>query len=632
MARRDRALRSGRVRIDGDVDRAVILGISCDYHDAAAALIRGGEVLAAVEEERFSRTKHDASLPERSVASCLAITGIDPSDVDVVAFYEKPLSLVGRYLASRRRRGPGGLRSFVDDAPTLLGTNLMIGYRIDRLLRDLGATRAPQLAYVEHHRSHAAAAFFPSPFADAAVLTIDGIGEWATASIGHGAGRRIDLLEEMRYPDSLGLLYSFFTNYCGFRPNDGEYKVMGLAPYGTPRFVDELSQLATVNEDGSVRVDARRLGWYSPSAARRSPLRSTFGPARTEGDPIEQRHADLAASIQAITETAVLRMAAHAHDLTSSAKLCLAGGVALNCVANGRLLREGPFDELWIQPAAGDAGSAVGAALSIWHEQLGSPREVRPDDAMSAALLGPRVDRGELATWLDDRSLRYRWIADDDELARVVATRLAAGEIIGWYSGRMEFGPRALGARSILADPRQIGVRERLNRSVKQREDFRPFAPAVLLEHASEWFDLCVESPYMLLVAQVAAGHLHEVSTEPDSLEDRSAVVRSDIPACTHVDGSARVQTVDATRNPAFHRLLSAFHDLTGCPVLLNTSFNRAGEPIVATPDDALGTASAAGLDLLVIEGAVIELGPSVTQDPDDVTRPRSTGDTAVTR
>lgn len=606
MGRPARALRSRPG--PAEADRTVILGISCDYHDSAAALIRGGEVLAAVEEERLTRIKHDASLPARSVASCLKIAGIEAGDVDLVAFYEKPLSLVGRYLASRQRRGPAGMRSFVEDAPKLLGANLMVGYRLDRLLRDLGATRSPQITYVEHHRSHAAAAFFPSPFAEAAVLTVDGIGEWATATIGHGAGRRVDLLEEMRYPDSLGLLYSFFTSYCGFDPNDGEFKVMGLAPYGTPRFVEQLSELARVHLDGSVRVDARQLGWYSRSAAGRGRLVSAFGPARRDGEPLEQRHADLAASVQAVTESAVLRMAAHAQDLTGSDRLCLAGGVALNCVANGRLLREGPFAELWIQPAAGDAGSAIGAALSIWHEQLEQPRTASPVDAMSGSLLGPKAGRDEVLSWLEEQDLEHRWIEDPDELATEVAGRLASGEIIGWYAGRMEFGPRALGSRSILADSRDPDVRRRLNRSVKQREDFRPFAPAVLREHAAEWFELDVESPYMLLVAQVRAAHLCEVEVEPSTLEERSEIVRSDIPACTHVDGSARVQTVDSDRSPDFYRLLTAFYGLTGCPVLLNTSFNRAGEPIVATPDDALSTALAAGLDLLVIEGALIEL------------------------
>ncbi len=586
----------------------IVLGVSCDYHDAAAALIIEGRIVAAAEEERFTRRKHDDSVPSNAIAACLDIAGITAAEVGSAVFYEKPLGVVGRYFTSRQQLGPAGLRSFVEDVPTLLRRNLWVGYRIRRVLRDLGAKRPPTIDFIEHHRSHAAAAFYPSPFTHAAVLTVDGIGEWATTTISHGAGHRLTLLEELRYPNSLGLVYSLVTRWCGFRPNDGESKLMGLAPYGEPAYADALSELVTVNDDGSVKVEAARLGWFSGGRAARHLARLLDGPPRAEGTDLTQREADLAASVQQLTETALLAMAVRARELTEEPDLCLAGGVALNCVANGRLASDGPFDSIWIQPAAGDTGSAIGAALALWHDVRGAPRvdHSPAPDGMSGALLGPAIDAEHIARSLTDAAIEFTEY-EPERIDELVSARLADGAIVGWYQGRMEFGPRALGNRSILADPRNALVREVLNASVKGRESFRPFAPAVLAAHAAEWFDLPAPSPYMLIVGRVREEHLVGVTAEPTTIEERSLVPRSTIPACTHIDGSARVQTVSPASNPRFHSLLEAFHRLTGCPVLLNTSFNVADEPIVATVVDAVSTARRSGLDLLVIGGAVIE-------------------------
>jgi carbamoyltransferase len=567
-----------------------VLGVSCDYHDAAAALVVDGEVVAAAEQERFSRHKHDGALPTDAIASCLAIGGIGPDDVDVVVFHEKPLLVASRVLAAKRRRGLRTLGEFTHEAPILLRRNLLVPYRIERAFASLGARRRPTIRYGEHHLSHAAAAFLPSPFAAAAILTVDGIGEWSTASIGHGTHHRVELLAEQRYPDSLGLAYSLLTRWCGFEPNDGEYKLMGLAPYGEPTYREALGELLEVGDDGSLRIDGRLARWWSSRRAPHPRLVSLLGgpPAALGAEPT-RREMDLAASMQALTEDAVLAMAAEAHRLTGEDRLCLAGGVALNCVANGRIAREGPFEQVWVQPAAGDAGSALGAALWWWHTVEGSPRRRSPGDrdAMGAAALGPAFPPDEVEAWLATAGVAHRRVADADALAHEVAGRLAAGAVVGWFDGPMEFGPRALGHRSILADPRGPDVQRDLNLRVKGRESFRPFAPAVLAERATAWFDLDGPSPYMLVTAPVATGR--------------------DLPACTHVDGSARVQTVDAADHRAFHRLLGAFEEATGCPVLLNTSFNVAGEPIVCTPDQALATARRAGLDLLVVGDALIE-------------------------
>ena len=435
-----------------------ILGVSCDYHDAAAALVVDGEIVAAAEQERFSRVKHDAGLPEAAIASCLALGGIEPDDLDVVVFHEKPLVLLSRVLAARQRKGPSALGTFIREMPVLLRRNLLIGYRLEKALRRLGATSAPTLAYGEHHLSHAAAAFLASPYDTAAILTVDGVGEWATSTIGQGVHHRIDLLEEQRFPNSLGLLYSFATVWCGFEANEGEYKLMGLAPFGEPTYLDALREIVDVSDEGAVTVHAKRVGWWSTPPDRLRGLHSLLGgPPRQPGAPITRRDLDLARSVQELAEGTVMRMASHAHALTGESRLCLAGGVALNCVANGRLLREGPFDEVWVQPAAGDSGSALGAALWYWHTELGNRRapaaESGGSDRMRGSLLGPSFTSDDIAGELDDAGLEARRFTDRDQLLARVATRLADGAIVGWFQGRMEFGPRALGNRSILADP-----------------------------------------------------------------------------------------------------------------------------------------------------------------------------------
>jgi carbamoyltransferase len=598
-----------------------ILGISCDYHDAAAALVVSGEVVAAVEEERLSRDKHDSSLPSGAISSCLAIGGLSPDDLDAVVVHEKPLAVVSRVLAARQRRGPAALGSFIREFPVLIRRNLLVGYRIERCLRALGATRVPKVFYGEHHLSHAAAAFYPSPFRSAAVLTVDGIGEWSTASIGHGAQHRLDLLAEQRYPHSLGLLYSLATLWCGFEPNDGEYKLMGLAPFGEARFTEALSRVAEVHDDGSITVNARLVKWWGGDPSRIGDLADLFeGPPTPKGSATTARDADLARSVQELAETAIIRMAHHAAELTGESNLCMGGGVALNCVANGRLLREGPFDEIWVQPSPGDAGSAIGAALWYWHEETGHPRARRRSadqsapatsdpsaDGMHGAYLGPSFDDDEVGAWIETSGLQHRYVPSRDELCEEVAGRIAEGSVVGWFQGRMEFGPRALGNRSILADPRSSTVQKDLNLRVKGRESFRPFAPAVRWEDAADWFEISAPSPYMLFTHRVAGHRLIEVADEPKDPFDRVQVVRSEIPACTHVDGSARVQTVHEATNPLFHALLGSFGERTGCPVLLSTSFNRAGEPIVCTPDDAYATAVEAGLDLLVVGPYLVE-------------------------
>lgn len=591
-----------------DGDATVVLGLSFGFHDAAAALIVDGEVVAAAEEERFSRVKHDASIPIRATEACLRLAGVEASDVGHVVYYEKPLVAASRFLATKQSQGPRSIGSFFRDAPDMLGRRLLCGYQVARMLSDLGAPRPPRLQFVEHHLSHAASAFYPSPFEAAAVMTVDGIGEWATASIGAGRNHRLEITEELRFPDSLGLAYSLVTSWCGFRSNDDEYKVMGLAPYGEPRFVDALSEFIEAMGDGSVHVRGRRVGYFSPGRhARRSIARRLDGPPRPQDQAIGQREADLAASIQALTETTLLSMARHAHERTGESRLCLAGGVALNCVANGRLMREGPFDEIWVQPAAGDAGGAIGAALAYWHLGLGRSRTAGAGvDGMNGAFLGPDVDGASVDDVLQRHNLRSRRIGRD-EMLDLVVDRLVGGEIVAVCRGRMEFGPRALGHRSLLADPRSASVRHRLNSVTKAREQFRPFAPAVLEDHCSEWFGLDQPSPYMLMVAPVRDEHRVEVAVEPATLEDRAEIARSTVPACTHVDGSARVQTVDANTNPDFHELLERFYQRTGCPMLVNTSFNRAGEPIVASADDAVRSASAASVDALVLGDRIVD-------------------------
>jgi carbamoyltransferase len=606
-----------------------ILGISAFYHDSAAALVVDGRIVAAAQEERFTRVKHDASFPQRAVEYCLREAGLAPSDVQYVAFYEKPLTKFERILETFLATAPRGFAAFCEAIPVWLREKLHLR---SRLTRELARSRGRPLVFCDHHESHAASAFFPSPFDEAAILTLDGVGEWTTTAMGAGRGNKINLTQHLTFPHSLGLLYSAFTAYCGFEVNDGEYKLMGLAPYGQPVYAAAIRQhIIDLKEDGSFRLNMDHFHFGDRRVMTSRRFERLFGgPPRKPESRLDQRHADLAASVQAVLEEAELRMAGELHRRTGQCNLVLAGGVALNCVANGRLLRDGPFERVWIQPAAGDAGGALGAALLVWHQLLDEPRNADPDDAQRGSLLGPQFSSIEIRDWLASQGIRHRHIADQGELLHDTARALAAGQIVGWFRGRMEFGPRALGNRCILADPRRPEMQSLLNQKVKLREGFRPFAPAVLAEHAHEWFDLPrgQTSPYMLLTANVVAEQRVPISaidqetlrSDPDFCR-RSAVVRSTIPAVTHVDYSARVQTVAAERFPDFHALLTAFYRLTGCPVLVSTSFNIRGEPIVCTPADAIRSSERAGLDLLVLEDCMIERRPGVAPAIDSAAR-----------
>lgn len=587
----------------------MILGISAGFHDASAALVDGGQVVAAVEQERLSRTKHDASFPDRAMDVCLASVGAHARDIELVVQHEHPLTVVDRYLATRLRTGPLALRSAFVETPSVIRTHLGSSRRLARWFSDRGV-RLPPLNYVEHHASHAAAAFYPSPFVDAAVLTVDGVGEWATAVRGAGHGRHLSLDGELRFPHSLGLLYSTFTEYCGFRPNGGEGELMGLSPFGSPRFEDRiLEELVEVARDGTFRLNMRYFGFLRGRRMTNRRFHQVFGgPPRPVGSSPTQREADLAASVQAVAGLIMSRLALDLRERTGSTALCLAGGVALNCVANGQLLRDGTFDQVWVQPAPGDSGAALGAALWAEHQILGHPRTVAADDGMKGSLLGPAFSAHEVHRWLEREGIAHRRVHSNDELRAHVSSRLEGGQVVGWFRGRMEFGPRALGSRSILADARSPHAQQRINSMVKERADFRPFAPAVLSDLASEWFDLPGESPYMSFVVPVRSSHLVPSDDRVDgSPSERVARVRSTVPSVTHVDNSARVQTVDDLRHPDFAALLRAFHERTGCPVLLNTSFNARDEPIVCTPEDAVRTHRRTGLDLLVIEDCLIE-------------------------
>jgi len=605
-----------------------ILGISAFYHDSAAALVVDGEIVAAAQEERFSRKKHDPAFPSRAIAYCLREAGLTAEQLDYVAFYDKPLAKFERLLETYIAFAPQGFASFRMALPVWMKEKLHMRRTIREGLGTLGRAR---LVFLDHHESHAASAFFPSPFDEAAILTMDGVGEWTTTAIGAGHGNRIELTHHIQFPHSLGLLYSAFTYYCGFKVNSGEYKLMGLAPYGQPRYVDAIRErLLDIKDDGSLWLDMDYFNYCQGLTMTNRRFDELFGgPPRSPESSLEQRHMDIAASIQKITEEVVLRAARHLHRQTGQKNLVLAGGVALNCVANGRLLREGPFERLWIQPAAGDAGGALGAALFIWHQLLERPRTARPGDAQKGSLLGPRFASEEIRGFLDDNGVRYRHFPEERVLLAEIVELLAAGKIVGWVHGRMEFGPRALGARSILGDARSPAMQATMNLKIKFRESFRPFAPVVLQERASEWFDLKPgqESPYMLLVAPVRESRrvpiptesLQTMNTDPD-LRHRVNVVRSTVPAITHVDYSARVQTVDAERHPRFHALLRAFEERTGCPVLVNTSFNVRGEPIVCTPQDAYRCFLGTEMDVLVLEDCVL-LKEEMTQPLDDATR-----------
>lgn len=591
-----------------------VVGISAFYHDAAAAVVRDGVVVAAAQEERFSRIKHDPAFPAQALRWCLEHAEVAPDGIGAVAYYEKPLTSFGRVIRSFAAAGIRGASTFPKALEEWSTNKLWTGYHLQRGILDLGWRPPKDVHYVEHHESHAAAAFYPSPFDRAAVLTFDGVGEWATSSIALGSGETLLMREELRFPHSLGLLYSAFTLHAGFRVNSGEYKLMGLAPYGEPRYVDRIFEhLVHLHEDGSFTLDQRYFAYLAGKRMTDQRFDALFdGPARTPEAPITQRDADLARSAQVAVERIVLAIAHRAHAQTGERRACLAGGVALNCVANARLQREGPFDELWVQPAAGDAGSAIGAALHVWHGALGGERTVDPADGMSGALLGPSFAGDEVARQLDEAGRPYERLADEVERSRRVAELLADGSVVGLFQGRMEFGPRALGNRSIVADPRSGAMQEVLNAKIKKRESFRPFAPAVLAEHADEWFELDHPTPYMLFTAPVRGATTRpagEGSIDPAEVLDFGAqlrAVRSPVAAVTHVDGSARVQTVDAARAPRFHPILVAFHERTGCPVLVNTSFNVRGEPIVATPDDAYRCFMTTDMDHLLLEDCLL--------------------------
>jgi carbamoyltransferase len=589
-----------------------ILGISAYYHDSAAAIVVDGEVIAAAQEERFSRKKHDADFPRRAVEYCLGEACVRPEDLAWVAFYDKPFLKFERLLETYLAFAPAGFLSFRQAMPLWLKTKLFL----PRRMRDaLGGNYRRRFVFPSHHESHAASAFFPSPFEEAAILTVDGVGEWATASIGTGRGHEITLRSETKFPHSLGLLYSAFTHFTGFKINSGEYKLMGLAPYGEPKYAKTiLDHLVRLYDDGSIWLDQTYFGYCQGLIMTNRKFERLFdGPARKAESKITQREMDIAASIQAVTEEAYLRMARHVHRETGHSKLCLAGGVALNCVANGRLLRESPFDELWIQPAAGDAGGALGAALFVHHQLLGKPRTIGVSDSQRGSFLGPAYTDREIGRFLDSAEADYRRLDDPEALCESVAQALADQKIVGWFQGRMEFGPRALGARSILGDPRSPRMQSVMNLKIKFRESFRPFAPAVLRDHVADWFDLDADSPYMLLVANVKPEH--RIPTDPSRGDlwgiERLNQPRSTIPAVTHVDHSARIQTVDADRNPLFYRLISAFHRKTGCPLVVNTSFNVRGEPIVGSPSDAYRCFRATDIDVLAIGSYLVEKSPS---------------------
>jgi carbamoyltransferase len=583
-----------------------ILGLSAFYHDSAAALIVDGEVIAAAQEERFTRIKHDSEFPEAAVRYCLEAGGCNLADIDNVAFYEKPFIKFERLLESYLATAPSGFKSFAKAVPVWIKEKLFQKSMLTDALRAFDPTFSPEkLLFAEHHQSHAASAFYPSPFEEAAVLTADGVGEWATTSLSLGEGNALRTIKEISFPHSLGLLYSAFTYYLGFKVNSGEYKVMGLAPYGEPRFAQTiLDNLIDLKDDGSFWLDMRYFDYVGGLRMTNARFHELFdGPPHEAEKPLDQRHMDLAASVQAVVEEAMLRLARAAARETGRRNLCLAGGVALNCVANGHILRDGAFDRVWIQPAAGDAGGALGAALAAYHWHLGQPRQVtKAMDGMKGSYLGPSFENSQIESRLTAQGAVLHKLSAEELIERT-ASLLSEGQAVGWFQGRMEFGPRALGGRSILGDPRSPNMQRTLNLKVKYRESFRPFAPSVLSNSVSDWFELDCESPYMLLVAGVADSKRRAMSDAEEALFgiDQLNVVRSEIPAVTHVDYSARVQTVHEETNPRYHALLTAFAARTGCPVLVNTSFNVRGEPIVATPEDAFRCFMGCELDALAI-------------------------------
>jgi len=594
-----------------------VLGISAFYHDSAAALIEDGRIVAAAQEERFTRRKHDPGFPHNAVAYCLAEAGIAADALDHVVFYDKPFLKFERLLETYIALAPRGFRSFKMSIPLWLREKLfqknLLRSELAKFSEDFDTGK---LLFCEHHLSHAASAFFPSPYDDAAVLTMDGVGEWATTSAAIGSGNRLEITQEIYFPHSLGLLYSAATYYTGFKVNSGEYKVMGLAPYGEPKYENLiLDHLIDLKPDGSFRLDMSYFDYCTGFTMTNDRFAALFGqPVRKPDQLLTPFHMDVAASIQAVLDEAVLRLTRSLAKQTGSRNLCLAGGVALNCVANGKVLRDGHFDNIWIQPAAGDAGGAVGSALAACHLFRGQPRKASGADGMSGAYLGPGFAQAEIERRLTAAGAKFD-VLGADEMIETTAQALAGQQAVGWFQGRMEFGPRSLGARSILGDPRSPAMQKNLNLKVKYRESFRPFAPAVLREDVAEWFEHSSDSPYMLIVADVRADKRRQMTAEEQALFgiDKLNVARSEIPAVTHVDYSARIQTVHADTNPLFHRLLRRFKALTGCPILVNTSFNVRGEPIVCTPEDAFRCFMGCELDLLVVGNCVLR---KTAQDP----------------
>ena len=581
-----------------------ILGISCFYHDAAAALIKDGDIIAAAQEERFTRKKHDPRFPKNAIEYCLKEGSIKVDDLDYVVYYDKPILTFDRLLMSYLSVAPKGLRSWLEAMPLWLGKKLRIPQVIKKEIGYEG-----EVLFTEHHEAHAASAFYPSPFKEAAILTVDGVGEWATASYGYGKGNEICLLKELHFPDSVGLLYSAFTYFTGFKVNSGEYKLMGLAPYGRPIYKDLiLKEIVDVKEDGSIRLNMRYFDFLGGLKMTNKRFERLFGgPPRKPETEITQREMDIAASIQAVTEDIIMKMVRHVYRETHKKYLCLAGGVALNCVANGRILREGPFEDIWIQPASSDAGGALGAALSVWYGFLGNKRVAdNKRDFQKGSYLGPSFSSDDIKAFLDKNGYPYH-VLDLKERARIIAKCISEGKIVGYMAGRMEFGPRALGARSILGDPRKIETQSVMNLKIKFRESFRPFAPSVLEERSPDYFEIDRPSPYMLLVAFVRPERrLPQPSDNKRGILERLMISRSDIPAVTHLDYSARIQTVNRNEKPDYYEIIKEFENLTGCSVIVNTSFNVRGEPIICDYEDAYKCFMRTEMDVLVMEDFIL--------------------------
>ncbi len=583
-----------------------ILGISAFYHDSAACLVQDGNIIAAAQEERFTRKKHDFAFPENAISYCLQEGKISVKDLDFVAFYDKPFIKFERILETYVAYAPFGIRSFIKAIPLWIKQKLWMK---NLIRKELGYTG--KIIFPEHHESHAASAYFPSPFTEAAILTMDGVGEWATSSIGIGKNNNIELLYEMRFPHSLGLLYSAFTYYTGFKVNSGEYKLMGLAPYGEPKYKDLiLKELIDLKDDGSFKLNMKYFDYCAGLKMTNENFNKLFeSKPRKSESKLTQHYMDIAKSIQDVTEEIMLCMSKHAYKVTGLKSLCLSGGVALNCVGNGRILREGPFKEVWVQPASGDAGSALGAALFVWYQYLGNKRLTNSrKDLQKGSYLGPAFDKKYILDFLKTKNILYRELADN-EIVEVIADLIAKEKVIGWFQGRMEFGPRALGARSIIGDARSPKMQEEMNLKIKFRESFRPFAPSVLEEKSDEYFDLNQESPYMLLVAPVKESVRNNVTSNEKELHGINKLfsVRSKIPAVTHVDYSARVQTVSKDDNPLYHKLISRFYEKYGCPVIINTSFNVRGEPIVCSPEEAYLCFMRTNMDYLIMENFLLE-------------------------